>query len=180
MLTKERRKEIRDKAKAVRTLYELRGAADLNKILKNENIKLLKANNLDNLVPNKVISGILAIVDNEKKIYINNNHANTRNKFTIAHELGHYYLHRDDVIQNGGQLISFRSNGHSTSTQEVEADLFAAELLMPKGELYTQATLNKNGSVGFLANYFNVSEPAMSRRIRELNSEAELEAKELW
>ena len=42
---------------------------------------------------NKSISGFLKLKTNE--IYVNGEESFNRNMFTIAHELGHYFLHRD-------------------------------------------------------------------------------------
>lgn len=169
-----RKQEIRKKANAIRGFFDIKGAADLNKILEYENITLYRSN-LDNIIKGKSISGILRIEDNLKEIYINENHIETRNTFTVAHELGHFYLHRGDVLENGGQLISFR--GTDINLQEKEADLFSAELLMPKKEIYSVATINKNGDISFLADYFKVSKAAMAKRIQELNEESENEYK---
>ena len=47
-----------------------------------------------------------------------------RDVFTIAHELGHYYLHSDKRTKE-----SFNRDG--TNQRETEANWFAAELLMP-------------------------------------------------
>lgn len=151
MLCKERRKEIREKANAVRTLYDIKGAVDLDKILEKEEIKLFTSD-LDNVIEGKQVSGIIRVETDKKikEIYINGNHIDTRNTFTIGHELGHYFLHRDDVIKNNGRLVSFRGNGYDP--KEEEADLFSAELLMPKKAIYTVATINKNGSSDFWLN----------------------------
>lgn len=56
-------------------------------------------------------------------------------RFTVAHELGHYHLpdHVDRLFASGGEL-ALSMAGHFRSQKdplEVEADLFASELLMP-------------------------------------------------
>ena len=59
--------------------------------------------------------------------------------FSVAHELGHYYLpgHVDAVLGNG-QLHESRAGFASGDRYEMEADHFAATLLMPRA-LFTNA-----------------------------------------
>lgn len=54
--------------------------------------------------------------------------------FSIAHELGHYYLpgHADAVIPGGAGAHHSRAGFASTDRYEMEADRFAAGLLMPR------------------------------------------------
>lgn len=54
---------------------------------------------------------------------------NGRHRFTIAHELGHYFLHKEDVKLarvSGGYVLKIYQN------PEWQANTFASELLMPK------------------------------------------------
>jgi hypothetical protein len=53
--------------------------------------------------------------------------------FTIAHELGHYFLpgHVDHLFRDGDQIHASRGGFVSEDKYEKEADFFAAELLMP-------------------------------------------------
>lgn len=59
-----------------------------------------------------------------------------RIRFTIAHELGHYYLHRDYLLS--GSSHGSEANFRSGDQMEQEADEFAAALLMPM-ELFRAA-----------------------------------------
>ena len=56
-------------------------------------------------------------------------------------------------------------------TIEKEADLFAAELLMPKDIMYEIIKDESKNNLEYLSKHFGVSKPAMSRRIEELNAE---------
>lgn len=60
-----------------------------------------------------------------------------RIRFSIAHELGHYYLdeHRDRIM--AGQLHNSESDFQSRDPHEEQADEFAAALLMPQ-ELFVR------------------------------------------
>ena len=57
-------------------------------------------------------------------------------RFSVAHELGHYFLpdHPDEILKAGGQHFSRAGFSEGNSSIELEADHFAAGLLMP-GEL---------------------------------------------
>lgn len=52
-----------------------------------------------------------------------------RVNFTLGHELGHYYLHRDYLLS--GRSHGSKSDFRSSDEMEQEADEFAASLLMP-------------------------------------------------
>ena len=61
-------------------------------------------------------------------------------RFTVAHELGHYFLpgHPEKLFPNGGGTHQSRSGFVSRDQTEEEADHFAASLLMPS-HLFMQA-----------------------------------------
>lgn len=63
-------------------------------------------------------------------IHINNNLSSKEQKYTLAHELGHYILHK-------GSNIHFLRRVTSTplSRQEIEADLFASYFIVSDEEL---------------------------------------------
>jgi len=66
--------------------------------------------------------------------------------FTIAHELGHYFLdgHPEAIFSSGSDRHYSRSGFVSDEKHEKEADAFAAELLMP--EQFFKAALRKSGA----------------------------------
>lgn len=67
-------------------------------------------------------------------IGVNADHHPNRRNFTAAHELGHYLLHDfDDVHVDRDFKVWLRNDASSqgTDVEEKEANLFAAELLMP-------------------------------------------------
>ena len=95
-------------------------------------------------------------------IYTNARHPITRRRFTIAHEIGHFYLHREligDGITDDG-LYRSRLKGRLES----EANQFAANLLMPK-ELVWKFVERGVDTVEELAKEFNVSKSAVSIRL---------------
>lgn len=67
-------------------------------------------------------------------IVVNSTHASVRQRFTIAHELAHALLHRYTAPHADGRLqVKFRDSESSQGIdqEEIEANQFAAELLMP-------------------------------------------------
>ncbi len=92
-----------------------------------------------------------------------------RRRFTIAHELGHLFLHMGfrtcDEIWQSSKEVYYREG---TSEQEYQANEFAASLLMPKKEFldvfkrYTDS--DHMVDIRAVAEYFNVSiEAALNR-----------------
>ena len=83
------------------------------------------------------ISGLLAIENNQGTIGYNQNESRVRRRFTIAHELGHYELHKNQsALFVDKQFKIYRSQNSSTvnNNQELEkeANAFAAAVLMPE------------------------------------------------
>lgn len=93
------------------------------------------------------ISG--AIIKNDDgegyTIYVNKDHPKSRQRFTISHEIGHYisYLNgsfsKEGLEKNKGfedKFMYYRKDGNN-SNAEIEANLIAAELLMPEERVKT-------------------------------------------
>lgn len=67
-------------------------------------------------------------------IVVNKNHSPERQNFSMAHELGHLVLHAYKTPHaDGVQKVRFRNSESSLGTDrdEIEANQFAAEILMP-------------------------------------------------
>lgn len=95
---------------------------------------------------------------------VNSLHHRNRQRFTIAHEIGHYMLHRDHSSFEDGLL--FRKDANK-NPQETEANQFASFLLMPKFEF--QSALATEG-IDAVAAKFGVSRQAAEYRINTLGS----------
>jgi len=68
-------------------------------------------------------------------IVVNRNHAKTRQLFTLAHELGHLLLHGYTTPHaDRGYKLRYRNSKSAGGNvlEEIEANQFAAELLMPE------------------------------------------------
>lgn len=74
--------------------------------------------------------------DGPVRIVLNSNDGKHRQRFTLAHELGHYFQHRDDdkigFVDKRDELAAA-----GTDPNEVWANGFAAELLMPAATIRT-------------------------------------------
>jgi Zn-dependent peptidase ImmA (M78 family) len=90
-----------------------------------------------------------------------------RQRFTAAHELGHYVSHESDPDEY--EYVDLRDTVFSaagTKPEEVFANAFAANLLMPAEEV---RRLQKEGyTLTQMALYFGVSQDAMHFRLKNL------------
>lgn len=82
------------------------------------------------------ISGFLYQDGARTVIGINRSHGAARRRFTLAHEIGHYMLHSRTTtfVDHAAPPTILRrdaTSGEGTDPREVEANNFAAELLMP-------------------------------------------------
>lgn len=114
------------------------------------------------------ISGYLKKDANEWKIGINAKHAKTRQRFTLAHELAHYFLHRDTTQMQLSFVdeLFFRDSSSSDYIETI-ANRFAAKLLMP--ETVVKHLIDRGvRKVSEMAAHFGVSIMAMSYRLVEL------------
>ena len=84
-----------------------------------------------------------------------------RDRFTAAHELGHYFLHS---LQGERPLIAYR---RGSTRNEWEANWFAASLLMPEAEF--REAWRKYGNPISVSRVFEVSEAAARVRAERLN-----------
>ncbi|MBL0269441.1 MAG: ImmA/IrrE family metallo-endopeptidase [Chitinophagaceae bacterium] len=131
------------------------------------------------------ISGVLHIKNNKANIGYNPSESKVRQRFTVAHELGHYILHKHDekdkiYVDNENYFypLKFRTTNMKLSEQdyeeEQEANAFAAALLIPvrlvqrEVKNYNGFDLSDNSMIVELAKKFDVSMQAMSYRIFRL------------
>jgi predicted transcriptional regulator len=104
------------------------------------------------------------------RIWVNRWEPSVRQRFTTAHEIGHWLLHLqpNDAIQEPDELVEFRDAEGAASEKEREANAFAAALLMP-APLVTEFILRYGRKdVEGLASVFDVSRKAMEIRLQTL------------
>jgi Zn-dependent peptidase ImmA (M78 family) len=119
------------------------------------------------------ISGALHRGPERAVIAVNKGHHAHRRRFTIAHELGHFLLHRDapSYYDQKHQVgLHFRAKVTNTKwdPKEIEANRFAAELLMPRRLVLARVGDSVEVNAAKLAAEFNVSPEAMTYRLAEL------------
>lgn len=100
-------------------------------------------------------------------IRVNKNDPARRQRFTVAHEIGHYLLHRDAIGDGITDDVLYRSS--LSDSREAQANRLAADLLMPDRLVAlwkARATeIGDENIVSFLADKFNVSTAAMKIRL---------------
>jgi Zn-dependent peptidase ImmA (M78 family) len=125
------------------------------------------------------LSGFAYQKHGTRLIGVNSEEPYFRQRFTIAHELGHLFLHKQKSV-NYDQGIMLMRDSHSregTDVKEIEANRFAAELLMPEEQI--RKDLSSRGRIdlmtddsreiiGELADRYEVSFQAMAIRLTTL------------
>lgn len=124
------------------------------------------------------VSGVLVRGDNiPSTIGVNAHHHPNRQRFTIAHELAHHILHPNmpSVIVDE-HLFFFREDSASSKIDplEVEANAFAATLLMPTKMLVPDLRgprINAHDEIAVrrLAMRYRVSQQALTIRLMDLH-----------
>lgn len=123
------------------------------------------------------ISGMLYRDGGRSIILVNQDDAPARKRFSVAHELGHYILH-DPATVFVDRRVRFRdaTSSQGTNPEEIEANSFAAELLMPESWILREAARLRQRRlpptdeelIGELAKVFQVSKQALEYRLANL------------
>jgi Zn-dependent peptidase ImmA (M78 family)/DNA-binding XRE family transcriptional regulator len=116
------------------------------------------------------VSGIFVIEQGAACVGVNKNHPNVRQRFTIAHELGHLIYHegQDLFVDFTDMEVSDLSLDDRERELETKANQFAADLLMPVS--WMRNDFNEYGEEGltYLAQRYEVSEQAAWFRLLNL------------
>ena len=125
------------------------------------------------------VSGVLIREPGEASIIgVNASNSPQRQRFTVAHECGHFLLHKGKrIVLDRAVRVNFRDAASSLATdrEEMEANAFAAGLLMPADLVREELRRIVEGRprtddqlVGELADRFDVSQKAMEFRLLNL------------
>lgn len=121
------------------------------------------------------LAGMLLQREGQAIIGVNSSHHVHRQRFTIAHELGHFILHGGEVHIDRSFKVSRRDNVSSMAVEpnEIEANRFAAELLMPYSIITRDLEslhidIEDEQEVKLLASKYQVSVQAMTHRLTNL------------
>lgn len=156
---------VKKEAKKLRSRFANKERViDLYRIAESNGIKIVDENFEEN------ISGLFVKENGGYIIAVNQNHSKTRKRFTIAHEIGHFILHKEENLHYDPNTkvdteIFLRADG-VISGNETEANHFAAELLMPEEMVCDD--FKKMPNVIQLASMYEVSEQAMMYRLINL------------
>ncbi|MBS1706752.1 MAG: ImmA/IrrE family metallo-endopeptidase [Armatimonadetes bacterium] len=105
------------------------------------------------------IAGLIDVP--EERVIVNQDDAAPRQAFTVAHELGHWVLHRAKLLESPELSIQYRAGYlEQNEAWEKEANAFAAELLVPRTWLpsYEHLPIEK------IAQIFGVSKEVIGYR----------------
>lgn len=168
--------KIQDVVDWLRTDYNLSVPVNVEWLAKAIGIEVKK----DDLEESS-LSGFAVQKHGKKYIGVNCMDSPTRQRFTIAHELGHLFLHNDTVNYDQGGVMLFREDkiGDGSDAKEVEANRFAAEILMPadalREDLADEGPFNlmnkgthEDAIIKKLAEKYDVSKEAMAVRLTTL------------
>jgi Zn-dependent peptidase ImmA (M78 family) len=133
------------------------------------------------------LSGMVFIRDGDPIIGVNASHSRNRQRFTVAHEIAHLVLHRQQITdavhvdkrfsESFAPLNRDARSSLGTKSIEIEANQFAAALLMPR-ELLEPALadfdldIEDEEALQQLARQFKVSTAALQYRIRSISTAA--------
>ncbi|WP_207258016.1 ImmA/IrrE family metallo-endopeptidase [Jiella flava] len=108
--------------------------------------------------------------DGKYEVLVNANEGPQRRRFTAAHELAHFLLHRDLIDEHGhlDRLFGGAKNPSEpfSEAHEVQANKLAAQILMPKSRI--TALWQKDPDPEVMARQFSVSPAAMKIRLKTL------------
>ena len=149
-------------------LKDHRGSVDVYRICAKLGIRVYTSN-----LPEHISGYIEQSRPNDKPfIIVNRNEVETRQRFTTAHELGHYAERRLAYHRGAEDGIYGFTDYRDQQTRDVHelfADEFAGELLMPAPQILSLK--NEGKSEHEIAAYFDVSPTAVQVRLRRLDQD---------
>jgi Zn-dependent peptidase ImmA (M78 family) len=102
----------------------------------------------------------------EYVITLNSKHSDIRQRFTLAHEIAHYIKHRHRLEQ-GSIIDGAMYRSALPEPLETEANMYAAQLLMPFSAMMTIWNNGARTAAEFACR-LGVSEPAAEIRLNQL------------
>ena len=109
------------------------------------------------------VLGAVASKGDNLVILYNKDDTRHRQKFTIAHELAHCCLHADQLEAKGH--IQYRIDSDTNNQEEINANIFAGELLIPKSAIDIIYRTIHCPSLDVLVNIFDVSKNVLRARL---------------
>jgi len=123
-------------------------------------------------LPAGVSGEIRPVGDGKFRIKVNRHDSKRRQRFTVAHEISHFLLHRDQIGDGILDDVLYRST--LSDNREAEANRLAADILMPVDQLIRELRrrpgLSGRDLIEDLASIFDVSPAAMSIRCEPIHA----------
>lgn len=172
-------KEAQEKAEEFRSiLTDPKGNFELKRLCE---LLKLQVNYTTSLPENT--SGIIVRTspNSPARIYINSNETRQRQRFTLAHEIGHY-IERQTLAGDGDYSFHDRRDSNNYDLHEFYADQFAGALLMPRAhirklcpDLTNEAKMSElRDFAHIVSEEFDVSFSAALKRLERLQKQQEL------
>ncbi len=140
-----------DIAKKLRQYWGVTGVLDnLTNLLENNGIVISYID-----IDDDSFDGFSCFFDKSYFIFINSRLSGDRLRFTIAHELGHIIMQHDNTL---------------CPKYDEEANIFAAEFLMPKHEIYHDLINLTCEKAYYLKSKWKVSMAALIKRAADINA----------
>ncbi|MGJ4787756.1 ImmA/IrrE family metallo-endopeptidase [Leptospira koniambonensis] len=161
-----KRQTIQELADFLRSLLKLQSPIDLKALIASFGGEYKE----EDLPPH--FDGKIEKKDNSFLITVNSGKPDLRKNFTIAHEIGHLFIHMGYIlnpdlwsrVDNYEDSVYYRSG---YTEEELEANQFAAALLMPEEEFLREVRKNTHAgacSISPISEYFKVSDEAVVTR----------------
>lgn len=130
----------------------------------------------ENFPPDSTIDAMMLRRGAHASIVVNKDHHINRKRFSIAHEIGHFLLHANDDLyidkKVQEQLFIFTRASGKKDSDEIEANQFAAELLMPsdliKRDFLRKIEKREENFISKMAEEYQVSETALTYKLMNL------------
>lgn len=155
--------------------FEVEAPVNVEAAIRSLGLKLRK--NAD--LPEGIAGHIKRLGDDEFEIASTKSDHYFRQRFTMAHELGHWVLHRgligsgvDDDTKYRSTEIGDLYNTEIDDVHERQANAFAAKFLIPERLLKQKVNSNEGSNLRQLATQFQVSPSAMRWRLKSLGLES--------
>ena len=119
------------------------------------------------------VAGLLVGEGRSPSLYCEQYDLDVRQRFSVGHELGHFFLHPRSSNAPSTHCTPGRVDAGETVREEGvldtedEADAFAAAFLMPADDISADI-IEFGRCIAFLAERYQVSEPAMRRRLKTM------------
>ena len=125
-------------------------------------ISVYEANGWDGMLYGKIVKGGAKSGESGYAIFVNAELSESMKRFTIAHEIAHFILHKEQIGEGISDDMLYR--GGVSNLIEKEATELATYLLMPWRHLSRELDVATN-TISDLAEKFKVPRSAMSIRL---------------